>query len=57
MNGKSLTYGALASVLLLLAPLPTATATAPQVKTPAPGYYRMTLGNFEVTALSDGRLA
>ena len=54
MNGKSLTYGALASFLLLLAPLPIATATAPQVKTPAPGYYRMMLGNFEVTALSDG---
>jgi glyoxylase-like metal-dependent hydrolase (beta-lactamase superfamily II) len=54
MNGKSLTYGALASFVLLLAPLPVATATAPQVKTSAPGYYRMMLGNFEVTALSDG---
>ena len=54
MNGKSLTYGALASFLLLLAPLPIATATAPQVKTSAPGYYRMMLGDFEVTALSDG---
>lgn len=29
-------------------------AAAPQVKTQAPGFYRMTLGNFEVTALSDG---
>jgi glyoxylase-like metal-dependent hydrolase (beta-lactamase superfamily II) len=27
---------------------------APQVKTQAPGYYRMMLGDFEVTALSDG---
>jgi hypothetical protein len=54
MNGKSLTYGALASFLLLLAPLPIATATAPQVKTSSPGYYRMMLGDFEVTALSDG---
>jgi glyoxylase-like metal-dependent hydrolase (beta-lactamase superfamily II) len=54
MNGKSLTYGALASFVLLLAPLPIATATAPQVKTSAPGYYRMMLGDFEVTALSDG---
>jgi len=29
-------------------------AGAPQVKTQAPGYYRMMLGDFEVTALSDG---
>lgn len=31
-----------------------ALAGAPQVKTQAPGYYRMMLGDFEVTALSDG---
>nr|5HIF_A Chain A, reconstructed lactonase ancestor, Anc1-MPH [synthetic construct]5HIF_B Chain B, reconstructed lactonase ancestor, Anc1-MPH [synthetic construct]6C2C_A Chain A, dihydrocoumarin hydrolase, AncDHCH1 [Pseudomonas sp.]6C2C_B Chain B, dihydrocoumarin hydrolase, AncDHCH1 [Pseudomonas sp.] len=29
-------------------------AAAPQVKTQAPGFYRMMLGDFEVTALSDG---
>jgi glyoxylase-like metal-dependent hydrolase (beta-lactamase superfamily II) len=29
-------------------------ASAPPQKTQAPGYYRMTLGDFEVTALSDG---
>ena len=29
-------------------------AAAPMVKTQAPGYYRMTLGDFEVTALYDG---
>jgi glyoxylase-like metal-dependent hydrolase (beta-lactamase superfamily II) len=29
-------------------------AAAPMVKTSAPGYYRFMLGNFEVTALSDG---
>jgi glyoxylase-like metal-dependent hydrolase (beta-lactamase superfamily II) len=29
-------------------------AAAPQVKTQAPGYYRMMLGDFEVTALLDG---
>ena len=29
-------------------------AAAPMVKTQAPGYYRMMLGDFEVTALSDG---
>ena len=29
-------------------------AAAPMVKTSAPGYYRMMLGDFEITALSDG---
>jgi glyoxylase-like metal-dependent hydrolase (beta-lactamase superfamily II) len=29
-------------------------AGAPQVKTQAPGFYRMMLGDFEITALSDG---
>lgn len=29
-------------------------AAAPMAGTPAPGYYRFMLGNFEVTALSDG---
>lgn len=32
----------------------TAMAAAPMVKSPAPGYFRMMLGNYEVTALSDG---
>jgi glyoxylase-like metal-dependent hydrolase (beta-lactamase superfamily II) len=32
-------------------------AGAPMVKTPAPGYYRMMLGDFEITALSDGTVA
>ncbi|MFI4891302.1 MAG: MBL fold metallo-hydrolase [Steroidobacterales bacterium] len=32
----------------------TAFASAPQQKTQAPGYYRMMLGDFEVTALNDG---
>ena len=40
------------SLLLALA----AHAAAPQVKTQAPGYYRMMLGDFEVTALLDGIL-
>ncbi|HEX9391314.1 MAG TPA: MBL fold metallo-hydrolase [Usitatibacteraceae bacterium] len=31
-----------------------AQAAAPMVKTSAPGYYRMMLGDFEITALSDG---
>ena len=38
-----------------LAPIaPLAQAGAPMVKTQAPGYYRMMLGDFEITALSDG---
>jgi glyoxylase-like metal-dependent hydrolase (beta-lactamase superfamily II) len=32
-------------------------AAAPMVKTQAPGFYRMMLGDFEVTALFDGSLA
>ena len=34
-----------------------AQAAAPMVKTSAPGYYRLMLGEFEVTALSDGTVA
>jgi len=34
-----------------------AQAAAPQIKTQAPGYYRMVLGDFEVTVLSDGNLS
>ena len=45
---------AVAGFFLLLAPFSMATAAAPQLKTSAPGYYRMMLGDFEVTALSDG---
>lgn len=37
--------------LLMMAPLQ---AHAPMVRTQAPGYYRMMLGDFEVTALLDG---
>ncbi len=47
-----------ASALALLAALATppspACAAAPQVRTQAPGFYRMMLGDFEVTALLDG---
>ena len=39
---------------LALATAGLAHAAAPQQKTQAPGYYRMMLGDFEVTALSDG---
>ncbi len=42
---------ALSAVLLATAP---AQAAAPQQKSQAPGYYRMMLGDFEITALNDG---
>ena len=45
-----------AALTLAFAPLAIAPAqaAAPQVKTQAPGYYRMMLGSFEITALNDG---
>ncbi len=46
----------LALLLGVSAVLP-AHAAAPQVKTAAPGYYRTMLGDFEITALSDGTVA
>ena len=46
--------GVLLSVVLLLAAASFALAEAPMVKTQVPGYYRMMLGQFEVTALCDG---
>jgi glyoxylase-like metal-dependent hydrolase (beta-lactamase superfamily II) len=42
---------------LLLSGAASAQAAAPMVRTQAPGYYRMMLGDFEVTALSDGTVA
>jgi glyoxylase-like metal-dependent hydrolase (beta-lactamase superfamily II) len=39
---------------LLLGGMGAAHAAAPMAKTTGPGYYRMMLGDFEVTALSDG---
>ena len=47
---------ALAGGAILYAPIPAA-AAAPMVKTSAPGYYRMMLGEFEITALSDGTVS
>jgi glyoxylase-like metal-dependent hydrolase (beta-lactamase superfamily II) len=40
--------------ILLSAFVPASFAAAPMVKTQAPGYYRMMVGDFEVTAVSDG---
>jgi glyoxylase-like metal-dependent hydrolase (beta-lactamase superfamily II) len=48
------TLATLASLSMgLLLPL-SAHAAAPMVKTQAPGFYRLMLGDFEITALSDG---
>jgi len=44
----------IAGTLLLAA---AAHAAAPQLKTQAPGFYRTMLGDFEITALSDGTVA
>jgi glyoxylase-like metal-dependent hydrolase (beta-lactamase superfamily II) len=44
----------LAVALATLAPVMGAHAAAPQQKTQAPGYFRLMLGDFEITALSDG---
>ena len=42
---------------LLAFPAAMIQAAAPQIKTQAPGYHRTMLGDFEVTALSDGTVA
>jgi len=54
MSSHVRTSLALAAALLAGALPLSAEAAAPQVKTQAPGYYRMMLGDFEVTALNDG---
>lgn len=46
--------GAGAALAIGLFLSPAAHASAPMAKTQAPGYYRMMLGDFEITALSDG---
>ena len=52
---RSLNKLAAISVLLGLTTLAmTSFAAAPMVKTQAPGYYRLMVGDFEITALSDG---
>ncbi|HEV2611323.1 MAG TPA: MBL fold metallo-hydrolase [Noviherbaspirillum sp.] len=59
MIGKTLAHRAsriATSIIIATAAIATsaAHAAAPMVKTSAPGYYRMMLGEFEITALSDG---
>jgi glyoxylase-like metal-dependent hydrolase (beta-lactamase superfamily II) len=51
-NGQLRSVAAALVVTLLVSA--SAVAGAPPQKTQAPGYYRMMLGDFEVTALSDG---
>jgi glyoxylase-like metal-dependent hydrolase (beta-lactamase superfamily II) len=48
------TYGLVTALVASLLPITGAHAGAPQLKTQAPGYYRMMLGDVEVTVLSDG---
>ncbi len=50
---RQLKHTALAALAAALFAAP-AFAAAPMVKTPAPGYFRMMLGDFEITAVSDG---
>jgi glyoxylase-like metal-dependent hydrolase (beta-lactamase superfamily II) len=45
---------AAASSVIFLSGVAPVFAAAPQAKFPAPGFFRMMLGNFEITALSDG---
>jgi glyoxylase-like metal-dependent hydrolase (beta-lactamase superfamily II) len=54
---KTLTAAiALGACCICLAPAP-ASAAAPMVKTQAPGFYRMILGDFEVTTINDGTVS
>ncbi|MFK3738669.1 MBL fold metallo-hydrolase [Massilia sp. TN1-12] len=50
----ALSRSLLAAAIATAAILPAAQAAAPMVKTPAPGYARVMLGDFEITPLSDG---
>ena len=56
MNRRQILFSALAILLAPTLATP-ATAAAPQVRTQAPGFYRMMLGAFELTVLSDGTAA
>src|SRR5262245_57062968 len=47
----------LLSVGMLALEAPTAHAGAPQVKTEAPAYFRLMLGDYEITVLWDGTAA
>jgi glyoxylase-like metal-dependent hydrolase (beta-lactamase superfamily II) len=51
---KRFALSALAAALVCMSAAAPALAAAPMAKTSAPGFYRMMLGDFEVTAISDG---
>lgn len=53
---KSLFFVVVALVAQLFTAAATVQAQAPQVGTQVPGYYRMQLGRFEITALYDGAI-
>lgn len=53
LRSRTAIMGTIAVILSVLCQS-TSFAAAPLVKTQAPGYYRMMLGDFEVTAISDG---
>jgi glyoxylase-like metal-dependent hydrolase (beta-lactamase superfamily II) len=50
----SATVLAMSIAVSMAVTVPAAFAVAPMVKTQAPGFYRVMLGDFEVTAISDG---
>ena len=56
MRSQRLFVRLFAATLAGMLAVAAAHAAAPMAKTQAPGYYRMMLGDFEVTALSDGTL-
>ena len=54
---RAATFAVIAALAASTLPSADTHAAAPMVKKSAPGYYRIMLGDFEVTALSDGTVA
>jgi glyoxylase-like metal-dependent hydrolase (beta-lactamase superfamily II) len=55
MRIRALQYASIATALLVtMADAVTAQEAVPQIRKQAPGYYRMMLGDFEITTVSDG---
>jgi glyoxylase-like metal-dependent hydrolase (beta-lactamase superfamily II) len=53
---RSLLATAVAALASIFAAVPSAQAAAPTVKSQAPGYFRLMIGDFEVTSVSDGTI-
>lgn len=51
---RTLLAAAVSGLALAFAAAPAAQAAAPMVKSPAPGYFRIMVGDFEVTPINDG---